>query len=163
MKKSLLDLKIVIPTIAVITLLLISGCQLLYDLWPAKMSKTSLVYTGHDPNKYSFLNENVGLAKSIRSEASDIFISSQLNLEYRANLNKEKYKLVTDFLDTSIQQAEQERMTMIGTLQQPGWLLSGLLSLLPVGSYLLGYRTQRPEDYNEQELQTEISKVKTTT
>jgi hypothetical protein len=49
---------------------------------------------------------------------------------------------------------------MIGTLAQPGWFLSGLLSLLPVGSYVLGYRTQRPEDYNEQEFQTEVSKIK---
>jgi hypothetical protein len=160
MKNRFYDLKIMVPTIAVVSLLLISGCQLLYDLWPAKVSKTSLIYTGRDPNKYSVLFENVGLAKNLRAEASDIYISSQLDLEYRANLNKEKYKLVIDFLDLSIQQADQERMTMIGTLAQPGWFLSGLLSLLPVGSYVLGYRTQRPEDYNEQEFQTEVSKIK---
>jgi len=150
----------VICIVLVISILSISGCSLLYDLWPAKISKTSLEYTGREPNQISWLGKNVALAKELRAEASDVYITSQLDLEYRGNLNKEKYKLVTDFLDISIAQAELERMNTVGTLQQPGWLLSGLLSLLPVGSYLLGYRTQRPEDYNEDEMRSEITKIK---
>jgi hypothetical protein len=154
-----MDIKKAIPLIVIVTLLSVSGCQLLYDFWPAKVSKTSLEYTHRDPNRYSWINENVRLAKAVRAESSDVYISSQLELEYRANLNKERYKLVTDFLDTSISQAESERSSMIGTLQQPGWMLAGLLSLLPVGTYLAGYRTQRPEDYTEIEVQKLLSDV----
>jgi hypothetical protein len=158
-----MDWKKTIIIIFIVTLLLISGCQLLYDLWPAKISKTAFTYTGRDPNETCALFQNVGLAKELRAEASDVYITSQLDLEYRANLNKEKYKLVTDFLDTSIAAAESERMSIVGTLQQPGWLLSGLLSLLPVGTFALGYRTQRPEDYNESEVQKLLTEAKKTT
>lgn len=148
-----MDSKKVICLILIITILIISGCQMIYDFWPAKISKTAIIYTHHDPNEYNLLNKNVAAAKELRSEASDVYITSQLELKYRADLDKEHYKLAADFLDLSIAQAEQERISAVGTLQQPGWLLSGLLTMLPVGTYLAGYRTKRPEDYSEDELQ----------
>ncbi len=52
---------------------------------------------------------------------------------------------------------------MVGTLQNPGWLLSSLIALLPVGTYVAGYKTQRPEDYTEAEVKTLIAETKTTT
>lgn len=158
-----MDTQKTICTIFIITLLLISGCSVVYDMWPCRISKTTAQYTHNDPNKLNVFNSNVGKAKELRAESSDIYISSQLELEYRANLNKEKYKLVTDFLDTSIVQAEAERSAMIGTLNQPGWMLAGLLSLLPVGSYLYGASKPRPEDYTEAEVQKLLSEKTPTT
>jgi hypothetical protein len=51
-------------------------------------------------------------------------------------------------------------MTAIGTLQQPGWLLAGLLTLLPVGTYVAGWRTLWPAHYTEEEVQAAIAKAK---
>jgi hypothetical protein len=148
-----MDYKKAICLILIVTILLVSGCQMLYDFWPAKISKTAIEYTHHEPNQYNLFNKTVATAKELRSEASDVYITSQLELKYKADLDKERYKLTADFLDLSIAQAEQERMFAIGSLQQPGWLLSGLLTMLPVGTFLVGYRTQRPEDYTEDEVQ----------
>ena len=148
-----MDYKKAICLILIVTIMLVSGCQMLYDFWPARISKTAIEYTRHDPNEFNLLNKTVAKAKELRSEASDVYITSQLELKYRADLDKEHYKLTADFLDMLIAQAEQERMSAIGTLQQPGWLLSGLLTMLPIGTYLAGYRTQRPEDYTEAEVQ----------
>ncbi|GAI55161.1 unnamed protein product, partial [marine sediment metagenome] len=86
----------------------------------------------------------------------DTYIGKQLRLDYLANLNKEKYQQVIGILDLSINQARQDRMTAIGTLAQPGWLLAGLLTLLPVGSYVAGWRTLWPSHYTEQEVQVAL-------
>jgi hypothetical protein len=51
-------------------------------------------------------------------------------------------------------------MSAIGTLAQPGWLLAGLMTLLPVGSFVAGWRTLWPSHYTEEEVQAEIAKAK---
>jgi len=139
---------------------LAAGCSVMNDFWPAQISPAAYRYAGRDANSVNFWEKNIGSARDLRNDVIDIYTGEQLRLEYLANLNKEKYKHVLDILDLSIKQAEQDRAAAIGTLQQPGWLLAGLLTLLPVGTYLAGWKTMRPQDYTEQEVQDLIAKAK---
>jgi hypothetical protein len=146
--------------LVVSVLLLTTGCQFLYDFWPADISPLAVKYVGKDPNSINLLNSNIHTARNLRNEIIDTYTDQQLRLEYLANLNKEKYQQVIGLVDLSIKQAEQDRMAAIGTLQQPGWLLAGLLTLLPVGTYIAGWRTLWPSHYTEEEVQTAIAKAK---
>jgi len=150
----------VVMILVVSVLLLATGCQFLYDLWPADISPLAVKYVGKDPNSINLLNSNIHTARNLRNEIIDTYTDQQLRLEYLANLNKEKYQQVIGLVDLSIKQAEQDRMAAIGTLQQPGWLLAGLLTLLPVGTYIAGWRTLWPSHYTEEEVQTAIAKAK---
>jgi hypothetical protein len=76
-------------------------------------------------------------------------------------LNKENISRYSAILDVSIKQAETDRQSMLGTIEQPGWLLTGLLALLPVGSFVAGWRTLWPSHYTEDEVKAEIAKAKT--
>lgn len=150
----------VVMILVVSVLLLTTGCQFLYDFWPADISPLAVKYVGKDPNSINLLNSNIHTARNLRNEIIDTYTDQQLRLEYLANLNKEKYQQVIGLVDLSIKQAEQDRMAAIGTLQQPGWLLAGLLTLLPVGTYIAGWRTLWPSHYTEEEVQTAIAKAK---
>ncbi len=145
-------LSIVIVTVAV----LVTGCQFAYDFWPADISPLAVKYTGRDPNSIKWYAQNLHTARELKNQIIDTYIDKQLRLDYLANLNKEKYQQVIGILGLSIKQAEQDRMTTVGTLAQPGWLLTGLLTLLPVGSYVAGWRTLWPSHYTEQEVQTAL-------
>jgi len=150
----------VVMILVVSVLLLATGCQFLYDLWPADISPLAVKYVGKDPNSINLLNSNIHTALNLRNEIIDTYTGEQLRLDYLANLNKEKYQQVLGLLDLSIKQAQADRMAAIGTLQQPGWLLAGLLTLLPVGTYIAGWRTLWPSHYTEEEVQTAIAKAK---
>jgi hypothetical protein len=148
-------LSIVIVTVAV----LVTGCQFAYDFWPADISSLAVKYTGRDPNSIKWYAQNLHTARELKNQIIDTYIGKQLRLDYLANLNKEKYQQVIGILGLSIEQAEQDRMTTIGTLAQPGWLLTGLLTLLPVGSYVAGWRTLWPSHYTEQEVQAAVKQA----
>jgi hypothetical protein len=153
--------KIVLSVLIIFVIGLAAGCSVMNDLWPAQISPAAYRYAGKDANSVKFWEKNIGSARELRNDVIDFYTGEQLHLEYLANLNKEKYQQVIGFLDLSIKQAEQERAAAIGTLQQPGWLLAGLLTLLPVGSYLAGWRTLWPGHYTEQEVQDVVAKAKT--
>lgn len=153
----------VITILVVSVLLLVTGCQFLYDLWPADISPLAAKYVGKDPNSINLLNSNIHTARNLRNEIIDTYTGEQLRLDYLANLNKEKYQQVIGILDQSIAQAEADRQAAIGTLQQPGWLLAGLLTLLPVGTYVAGWRTLWPSHYTEEEVQALVAKAKAQT
>jgi len=150
----------IVIILIVSVLLLVAGCQVVYDLWPADISPLAVKYAGKDPNSINLLNSNIHTARNLRNEIIDAYTGEQLRLDYLANLNKEKYQQVIGLLDLSIRQAEQDRMTAIGTLDKPGWLLAGLLTLLPVGTYIAGWRTLWPSHYTEEEVQAAITKAK---
>ena len=161
MKGFFMNWKTILSIIIVTAVVFATGCQFIYDFWPADISPLAVKYVGKDPNGINLLNSNIHTARNLRNEIVDIYTGEQLRLNYLANLNKEKYQQVIGLLDLSIRQAEQDRMTAIGTIQQPGWLLTGLLTLLPVGSYIAGWRTLWPAHYTEEEVQAEIVKAKT--
>ncbi|HBG27498.1 MAG: hypothetical protein A2Y10_02895 [Planctomycetes bacterium GWF2_41_51] len=156
-----MNTKIILSAIIVMSVVLVTGCQFAYDFWPAEISPLALKYAGRDVNSICWYEKNLHTANELKSEVIDVYIGESLKLEYLANLNKEKYQQVLGLLDVSIKQAQSDRQSMIGTIQQPGWLLAGLLTLLPVGSYIAGWRTLWPNHYTEQEVQAEIAKAKT--
>lgn len=156
-----MNAKTILSIIIISTVVFATGCQFIYDFWPADISPLAVKYAGRDPNGINLLNSNIHTARNLRNEIMDTYTGEQLRLDYLANLNKEKYQQVLGLLDLSIRQAEQDRMTAVGTIQQPGWLLTGLLTLLPVGSYLAGWRTLWPAHYTEEEVQAQIAKAKT--
>jgi hypothetical protein len=155
-----MNVKAILSIIIVTAVVFATGCQFIYDLWPADISPLAVKYVGKDPNSINLLNSNIHTARNLHNEIIDTYTGEQLRLDYLANLNKEKYQQVIGLLDLSIKQAEQDRMAAIGTLQQPGWLLAGLLTLLPVGTYVAGWRTLWPSHYTEEEVQAAIAKAK---
>lgn len=152
--------KAILSIVIVSAVLFTAGCQFIYDFWPADISPLVVRYVGRDPNSINLFNSNIHTARNLRDEIIDAYTGEQLRLDYLANLNKKKYQHVSGLLDVSIKQAEADRQAAIGTLQQPGWLLAGLLTLLPVGTYIAGWRTLWPLHYTEEEVQAEIAKAK---
>jgi hypothetical protein len=156
-----MSMKVILSLVLVSSIMFAAGCQFLYDFYPAQISPLAVKYAGRDANSIAWYEKNLHTAREIRNEVVDVYIGEQLRLDYLANLNKEKYQQVLGVLDVSIKQAESDRQSMIGTIDQPGWLLTGLLTLLPVGSYVAGWRTLWPSHYTEDEVKAEIAKAKT--
>ncbi|PKL47207.1 MAG: hypothetical protein CVV39_06130 [Planctomycetes bacterium HGW-Planctomycetes-1] len=152
--------KVILSIIIIASAVLLTGCQFAYDFWPADISPLAVQYVGREPNSVKWYEKNLHTAKELKNQIIDTYIGEQLKLDYLANLNRGKYQQVLGILDLSITQAQADRQTALGTIQQPGWLLAGLLTLLPVGSYVAGWRTLWPSHYTEQEVQTEIAKAK---
>lgn len=152
--------KTILSIVIIAAVVMVTGCQFAYDLWPADISPLAVKYVGRDPNSIKWYAQNLHTARELKNQVIDTYTGEQLRLDYLANLNKEKYQQVIGILDLSIKQAEQDRMAAIGTLQQPGWLLAGLLTLLPVGTYVAGWRTLWPAHYTEEEVQAAIAKAK---
>jgi hypothetical protein len=158
-----MNAKVILSIIIVTVVVLVTGCQFAYDFWPAQISPLAVKYAGCDPNSIKWYAQNLHTARELKNQVIDTYIGEQLKLDYLANLNKEKYQQVLGILDLSIKQAEQDRMTAVGTLAQPGWLLTGLLTLLPIGSYVAGWRTLWPSHYTEQEVQTALKQAQENT
>ncbi|MBU1260004.1 MAG: hypothetical protein KJ757_08035 [Planctomycetes bacterium] len=152
--------KVILSVIIIASAVLVTGCQFAYDFWPAEISPLAIKYAGREPNSVKWYDKNLHTARELKNQVIDTYIDRQLRLDYLANLNKEKYQQVIGILDLSITQAEQDRQTALGTIAQPGWLLAGLLTLLPVGSYVAGWRTLWPSHYTEEEVKVEIAKAK---
>jgi hypothetical protein len=148
--------KVILSCLVIASAVLMTGCQFLYDCWPADISPLAVQYIGLEPNSVKWYDKNLHTAKELKNQVVDTYIGEQLKLDYLANLNREKYQQVLGILDLSIRQAQADRQTAIGTIEQPGWLLAGLLTLLPVGSYVAGWRTLWPSHYTEQEVQTAL-------
>jgi hypothetical protein len=154
--------KVILSIIVVATVVFVTGCQFLYDCWPADISPLAVKYAGRDPNSIKWYDKNLHTAGELKNQVIDTYTGEQLKLDYLANLNKEKYQQVLGILDLSIKQAEADRMEAIGTLAQPGWLLAGLMTLLPIGSYVAGWRTLWPSHYTEEEVKQLVANAKST-
>ncbi|MCE5341071.1 MAG: hypothetical protein LLF92_08090 [Planctomycetaceae bacterium] len=158
-----MSMKVILSLILVSSIMFAAGCHFLYDFYPAQISPLAVKYAGRDANSIAWYEKNLHTAQEVRNEVIDVYTGEQLRLDYLANLNKEKYQQVLGVLDVSIKQAQADRQSMIGTIDQPGWLLTGLLTLLPVGSYVAGWRTLWPSHYTEEEVKAEVAKATATT
>jgi hypothetical protein len=151
--------KVILSIIIIGAVVFAAGCQYLNDYWPTDISPIAVKYAGKDPNSIKWYEQNLHTARELKNEVIDVYTGEQLRLDYLANLNKEKYQQVIGVLDLSIKQAEADRMAAIGTLAQPGWLLAGLMTLLPIGSYVAGWRTLWPSHYTEEEVQAAVQQA----
>jgi len=146
-------------TIAISVLIIIilaTGCQMINDLWPAQ--------TPYIAQKYAEVNKPVwdciGELEKTRQAVISKHIEQQIDLKYQMEKDSAKYDLAIGQVNINLQQAKAERDTTIGSIDKPGWLIGLLLGTTGIGAYLVGYKTQRPEDYNEAEHQQAIVAIK---
>jgi len=137
-------------------LLLISGCSVLNDLWPTQVPKAAITYLDKDPNTSTI--QTFGKAKEMQAGIISKNLETQLGLEYQMSLDRVRYEAALEQIKTNIETAKVERDKMIGKIESPGWLLSILLGASGLGLYITGAKTQRPEDYNENEVEVEVKK-----
>lgn len=148
--------------VLVIVALAITGCTALYDMWPTKTPRDTTRYVGQDPN-YAVDPvtgyPTLGRLKEIKEEVITKHIMTQMDYKHELEKDDVGYGRAIDRANFSIQQAEAERQNLVGTAQNPGLLLGALLATTGVGTYLIGTRKQRPEDYNEQEYEVAATKA----
>lgn len=146
--------------IVVLSSMIVAGCQVVSNFYPTEISPTAAKYAGRDPNSIKWYDNTLRTAKRIKEEAINKHIGEQLNLDFKMRMDQEKYQQALEIIDRDIAAAEAERDQLLGTLQNPGWLLMGLMTLLPIGSYVAGWRTLWPSHYTQQEVDAEIAKAK---
>jgi hypothetical protein len=135
--------------------LFMSGCSALNNLWPIEKSKMARDYIGVDPNGFPITT--IAKEKQIRSEVIHKHIITQLGLKHAIAIDKADHDAAME-VDGNIKVAEAERDSIVGTVERPGWLLTMLLGASGLGLYTVGAKQQRPEDYNETEMENEVMK-----
>lgn len=141
--------------VCAIVLLIISGCSTLMDNWPVRKSKMARDYIGQDSSGTSITT--IAKEKEVMAEVIHKHILTQLELRHLISVDKADHDAAME-IDNNITIAEAERESMVGSIEKPGWLLGALISVTGIGTYIAGRRTQRPEDYNEAEMEIEVAK-----
>jgi hypothetical protein len=136
-------------------IIIVTGCSYIYDLYPAKVSKDATRYAGEEPNSIRW--PCIAKANDIRERVITARVVNQLELEYAMNRDTALYSRAIDQANNNIMLAEAERQKVVGTIEQPGLLLGILLPLIGgLGGRFITTLTH----YSEEELKTEIAKVK---
>jgi len=135
--------------------MIVTGCSFFYDLYPAKLPQGSMSYVPKDPNLVSW--PCIGKVKELREEVISKHVLTQAELSYLISKDNTLYARALDQVTINIAAAEAERQKVIGTMEQPGYLLG---ILLPLVGGLAGRFITTLTHYSEQELQTEIVKAK---
>jgi hypothetical protein len=138
--------------ILMVLLVSVAGCSFLYDLWPAQIPKDVQTYSGIEPNDIGW--PGIGKLKELREHCITKNIIIQSNLAQQMTLDKALYGRAIEQANINIQQAEEERAQIVGTIQNPGWLLS---FLLPTVGALAGRSLTQLTHYSEAELQQKLS------
>ena len=146
MRNTVLALMVIVVSVA--------GCSYLYDLWPAQIPKDTKTYAAVEPNQIGW--PGIGKLKELREQCITKNIIVQSDLSQQMSLDKALYARAVDQANINIQQAEAERQQIVGTIQNPGWLLS---FLLPATGALAGRAITKLTHYSEAELQAEITKA----
>jgi hypothetical protein len=142
--------------IITIALVISSGCAMLYDQWPAKHPQDTKNYVGEDPNG---LYPTLGQLKDMREAAITKHILSQIDHKHEMEKDKASYGRAIEQANLYIASAVKERQEMIGTIQNPGWLMGALIGLTGVGAYMTGARKQRPEDWSPEEHEAAVEEA----
>lgn len=146
MRNTVLTLMVLVVSVA--------GCSFIYDFWPAQIPRDTKAYADNEPNKTIW--PTIGTLKELREQCITKNIITQSDLSEKMSLDKALYGRAIAQANINIEQAEIERAQIVGTLQNPGWLLS---FLLPATGALAGRAITKLTHYSEAELQTEIAKT----
>lgn len=138
-----------------VTIMIVTGCSYLYDYYPAKLPKDALHYIGRDPNSIKW--PCIGIVKDVQTEVGSKHVYTQAELNLLMNKDNTLYARAAEQISFSLSYAESERQKLIGTVEQPGYLLGMLLPI--IGGFAGRYLTTLTH-YSEQELQTEVNKAK---
>lgn len=138
-------------------LLFVAGCAVLYDYWPTTIPQDTLTYVGEDVNSAEI--RTLGDLKATREATITKHLLNQIDYKYEMEKDKVHYTRAIDQANVNIEQAIAERSELIGTINNPGWLLGLALASTGIGAYVVGKKTQRPEDWNETEHQEEVAKA----
>jgi hypothetical protein len=149
-----------ISILAAIILLAVAGCQILNDFWPAKLPQDLKTYSGVEPNNVKLWDNNLGKLKDLKEAAVTKHISSQLDLKFGMEKDQAYYDRAIAQANINIQQAEQERAELLGSIDKPGLLMLMLLGGTGIGAYITGLKTQRPTDYSPTEVKELLAKAK---
>jgi hypothetical protein len=133
----------------------VAGCSYLYDYWPAQIPTDTKNYAVFEPN--GFYWPGIGTLKTLREECITKNILNQSDLAQKMSLDKALYERALGQANINITQAENERAQIVGTIQNPGWLLS---FLLPATGAFAGRAITKLTHYSESELKTELEKAK---
>lgn len=144
-------------TLIVVLLVSIVGCSYVYDLWPVRIPSDTTTYLKIDPNSIGW--PSIAKLRELREKTITQNIFFQSNLAYQMDLDKKLYDRAIDQANFNISQAEQERQTIVGTIQNPGWLLS---FLLPTMGAVAARGVSRLQWYTEAELQQKITEATAT-
>jgi hypothetical protein len=131
----------------------LAGCSYVYDFWPANIPQDTKTYADIDPNSNFW--PGIGTLKELREKCITKNITTQSELIQQMNLDKALYGRAIDQANINIEHAELERQQIVGTIQNPGWLLS---FLLPATGAFAGRAITKLTHYSEQELKAELEK-----
>ena len=160
--------------VLLVIVFIVAGCGMLADLYPAKVPHAAKEYVNNNqsssvlgeepaatPEKPALLHyDSVGQLKELKDQAVVKHIEVQIDLKHWMEKDMALYSEAIAASNLNIQQAEAERAATIGTMEKPGWVLMALLGVTGLGAYFTGAKTQRPQDWNETEHQSEIERVK---
>jgi hypothetical protein len=144
-----------IAVVLVVMVCTVTGCMMVYDLYPAKIPRSVVNYVGQEPN--TILWPNIGTLKDYEMAAVSLNLTNQFDFQTQMNRDQLLFTDALKQVKINLSQAEAERAELIGTVSNPGWLLMLLLGTTGVGGYIAGYKKQRPEDYTEAEHQAAMA------
>ena len=147
-------MKKIISILTLSIVILVTGCQLVTNLYPAKTPYTALRYA--DPNRRPPLWESIDSLDTLRQNVIETHLGAQIDLKYEMEKDTSFYNLSLAQVNTNIQQATDDRQLTIGTLNNPGWLLGLIFGTTGLGAYVVGLKTARKEDWTEAEHQLDI-------
>ena len=117
--------QVVLCSIIALCLCIAAGCSMLYDLYPCAVPRDTATYTDQDPDRLGW--QSIGKLKELAEASTTKNITVQLDLADRMALDKALYDRAISQANINIQSAQAERQQLIGTVQNPGWLMTLLL------------------------------------
>jgi hypothetical protein len=144
-----------ITILILITLLaFMAGCSFINDLWPAQIPKDTRIYSNTEPNQIGW--HCIGKLKELKEECITKNIVTQTNLATQMSLDKSLYSRAIEQANFNITTAEAERNQIVGTISNPGWLLS---LILPAAGAFVGRAATQLTHYSETELQAKLAEA----
>ena len=140
----------------VIVLIGAAGCLEQFWLTP-KHSSVVDNYIGKEPKKTALPFSTLGEENQAKQQIVDKHLTMQVDLEAAMRKDEGTYGVALGEVNVNIQKAKTEFQGVVGTIAQPGFLMSILIALVSgYGGRILTTMTH----YSESELQTKITEVK---